>query len=400
MGSVEIKIGNGGLGRTLPSADAVCGFIANGVAAGSVTLGVPYKLTRVQDAIDLGIDAAYDTANSILVYEHIKEFFRICSSGTLYFMLVARSVTYNDLLDPLVPTSAIKLVQFAEGNIKLLAASFNPTVAVTNDALALGAIAKAQLLVTECRERSMPLSVVLEGKGFDTTVVTTLRNKLAPGVSMAVGQDAAVMSVALDETYAAVGTTLGVTALAKVNECIGWVGSFNLVGDTLSNAMIGGILVKDLSPGILSDIDEKGYLYMMPYADHPGLYMNDSHTADASTSDFCFIENNRTIDKASRLIRKAMLPYVNSPVLIDPATGQISSATIATMEADGNRALQSMFQNQEISGPDPNGPNPPFQIDPNQDVLANSEVQCTLTIVPTGTARKITITIGLSNPNI
>lgn len=400
MGNVEIIVGSGGLGRRVPQNDAISAFVANGVAAGSVTLGVVYKLGRLQDAIDLGIDSDYDQTNSILVYEHIKEFFRICPNGTMYFMLVARSVTYNDLLDPTVSTSAIKVIRYAEGAVKQLAVSYNPTVAVTTDAAALGAVAKAQLLVAACRAEFRPISVVLEGKGFLTTSITTLRDKLAPGVSMMVGQSDFVYGDGIDETYAAVGSALGVIALSKVNECIGWVGRYNLVGDNLDNVRIGGVLLSDLSPTVLAELEDKSYLYFTRFVDFPGLYMNDSHTADAVTSDFCFIENNRTIDKASRLIRQALLPYVNSPVLIDPATGKIASATIATMEAAGNRALQPMFQNQEISGPDPNGSTPPFQIDPNQDILSSSELQCELTIVPTGTAREIKVLIGFTNPNI
>lgn len=400
MGGVTIKVGNGGLGRTAPSNDAICGFIANGIATGSITLGVVYKLNGIQDLIDLGIDADYDVTNSILVYEQVKEFFRLCPNGTLHFMLVARTVTYNDLVDPLVATSAIKIITEAEGAVKILGVCYNPTVAVTNSTLAVGAIAKAQALVTECRKRSMPISVILEGKGFVTTTVTTLRDKLAPGVSMMVGQNADVISLAYDETYAAVGTALGVTALVKVNESIGWVGPYNLVGDNLSKAMIGGLLVKDLSPALLKSISDAGYIYMMIYQDHFGLYMNASHTADEITSDFCTIENNRTIDKASRLIRKALLPYVNSPVLIDPATGNIASDTIATMEAAGNKAIQPMFQKQEISGPDPQGPTPPFRIDPAQNILADPELIGVLGIIPTGTASEIVVQIGFTNPNL
>ena len=90
---------------------------------------------------------------------------------------------------------------------------------------------------------------------------------------------------------------------------------------------------------------------------------------------------------------------MNSPVVINTTTGQIAAETVANWEAVGNKAITSMFQNQEISGPDPQGPTPPVQINPEQDVLSTSEVQVQLSIVPTGTARTITVFVGFSNPN-
>ena len=398
MGQIEIIIGNGALGRRLPQGDSISALVANGVASGGVALGSVYKLGRLQDAIDLGIDAAYDTTNDIPVYEHIKEFFRACKNGTLYFMLVAQTVTYNDLLDPAVATSAIKVIRAAQGEVKQLGIAYNPSVTVTTDAAVLAAIAKAQLLVDACREESMPISVVLEGKGFLTTSITTLRNKLAPGVSVMVGQNPEVVDQ-FDATCAAVGTALGTIALSKVNECIGWVGKYNLVGDNLEAGMVGGIALGSVSQTILDDLDSEGYLYFKSFVNYTGLYMNDSHTADAVTSDYCYIENNRTIDKASRLIRQALMPYVNSPVLIDSSTGQIDPATIASMEAIGNRAILPMFQANEISGPDPNGPTPPFQIDPAQNILSGDPLATELTVVPTGTARQIKVQINFANPN-
>jgi hypothetical protein len=93
------------------------------------------------------------------------------------------------------------------------------------------------------------------------------------------------------------------------------------------------------------------------------------------------------------------MPYVNSPVLIDSSTGQIDPATIASMEAIGNRAILPMFQANEISGPDPNGPTPPFQIDPAQNILSGDPLATELTVVPTGTARQIKVQINFANPN-
>jgi len=399
MGGVNIVYGNGGIGRRPAVDDAISGMIANAIAAGTFTLGTVYGFRSAQDAIDIGIDADYDADNGILVYEHIKEFFRMNSSGTLYFMGVAQATSFANLVDPTVSTSAIKLLRAAEGKVKQLGVVYNPTAAVTDTTALMAAIPKAQLLVAQSQQEFMPVRIILEGKGFDSGDITGLRDQNANGCSVMVGQTGNDDIQAIDATYGAVGTALGALSLAKVNENIGWVGKFNLLGDNLQSIKIGGVAYNTLSPTVIQDMDDAGYIFFLKHQNQAGIYMNFSHTADVTTSDYCTLENGRTMDKAGRLIRSAILPYLNSPVLIDPSTGKIAGPTAAAMQAAGNRAIQPMFQANEISGPDPDGPNPPFTIDPDQDILSTSDLIGKLVIVPVGVAAEITLEIGFTNPN-
>lgn len=399
MGNVINIQQSGGLGITQASDDSITGLVIQVKAAatgGTYVLGTPYKLRSIAEANALGLNEAFDVTNASSVYQPIKEFFQFNSNATLYIMLVADTVTAENIFQIATEINALKLVSFAGGQIKQLGAALNPPVAVTDyEEYLTDAIAQAQLFSEHCSEqRDAPLHVLLEGYGMDGT--TDLLALNASKVSVMIGQN--VANTSTDHT--AIGTLLGVVSSAAVNECVGWVGKFNVKGGDLQSAKVLGTELSATSPSVLTGLDEKGYIFFKTYNDYAGIYLNDSHTCTVATDDYSKIEMNRTWNKASRLIRSAELPYVNSPVTIDTTTGQIDPLTVATLEAVGNKALRPMFANGEISGPDPQGATPPVQIDPAQDVLATSNINIQVSIVPTGTARTITNYIGLKNPTI
>jgi len=400
MNDVTIEI-QPGSGRQIPDTDAVSGLISSGVASGSVVLGNVYKLTTLDDAIALGIDADYDSTNTVLVYEHIKEFFRMSGNkGPLYIQLVAKTVTPAQMCDPTLTTYSMKLLAFSQGTVNQLSVAYCPVAAVTDDTALLAAIPKAQLLVDKAMATHQPLHVLLEGVGYDVTDSFDLRSMNAPGVSVVVGQCNEVQQRAvIYAKSAAVGTALGTVALSKVSESIQWVQKFNLYGDNLSDFRISGILSTNLTDAQLAQAHGDGMIFFLSHANYSGIYFNDSHSGGDATTDFQFIEDKRTINKAARLVRRALLPRLGGPVNIDPASGQIASADIKFLESLGNRAIRPMFSAGDISGPDPDGSTPPFTIDPNQDILQTGELVCDLRVVRVGTARQIKVKIGFINPN-
>ncbi len=401
MGNVINIQQSGGLGITAKPGDAISGMVLHVPAPPEGTnyvLGGVYKLGSTKDLEDvLGVTAAFDEENEVNAYQSVLEFFTINPKGTLYVMFITQSATLLQILNPTVSDGAIKLVNQAEGKIKQLAITYT-LEAEDYEAVFTAAIAQAQVFAEYCAEISRPLHIVLEGFGLDGT--TNLKALNSGKVSVMLGQnDTFYSSGEFAELHTAIGSLLGVISLARVNDNIGWVGQYNMMKGNLQNARIGGVLIDDISPTVFDTLDEKGYIYFKKFIDYSGIYMNDSYTCTDETDDYSKIEKNRTWNKASRLIRTAMLPYVNSTVFINTDNGQIDSVTISAMEAAGNKALQPMFQNGEISGPDPNGPTPPFRIDPDQDILATEMLNTELSIVPTGVASTITNYIGFKNPN-
>lgn len=379
---------SGGLGRRYPEQDMVSGFITQGIAVpGGVQLFTSYRLKSLDDALLLGINKNYDTTNNLLVYEHIKEFFRVNPSGELWIYITDLSVSYGLMLDPALTNSAKKLLADANGTIRQLGVVDNQTGG--NWTNTLNALTQAQVLATYQYNLHAPCEIILEGKYFNFPIVTNLRTLNSPNVSVMVGQDKSIASTYPD--YAAVGTLLGTISKARVNECVGWVGKFNILGDTLQVPSIANQLLSNISTGDMNTLNDYGYIYFRTHTGRPGIYFNDSHTCTDVTDDYAFIENNRTIHKAIRNIRTALLPRLASPILVDPDTGKLNPEVCKSIESDGKRALETMLSEQEISGLD-------VFVDPDQNILANNELQVQFSIIPTGTARQIKVTIGFENP--
>lgn len=385
MGDVIITRGNGGLGRRSPQTDMISGLVSTGVAVvGKVQLDTPYKIERIADAIALGITEVGTNRNA---YEHIKEFFRMNANGTLWFILASEvATTYVQLITDFAP----KLLIASGRNINQLGFAFAPATPVVDNSQLLLAIPAAQILADAEYALNGPLMIVLEGRGFSSAALFDLRAMNAPSVSVVIAQSKA-FSI-LDAKYAALGTALGVISAAPVNVNIAWVREFNLMGGNLADWCISGAQSSAVSQTLQNSLDEKGFIFFKFHAGLPGIYFNDSHTGAEITSDYAYIENVRTMNKAVRIIRKTMLPNVNAPVLIDPVTGKLPLPVVSSYQEQVNKAVkESMLNSSEISGFN-------YFIDPNQNILSTSELNSEFDLIPTGTARTIRVSVQFSNP--
>ena len=145
---------------------------------------------------------------------------------------------------------------------------------------------------------------------------------------------------------------------------------------------------ESLSPVLLDELDDKGYIFPIKYAGKEnGIYISKDQTC--SSEDFRTIARNRTINKSRRAVRQALLPYVNSPLMVNPATGYLAASKITAFKTLIGDILAQMKSAQEISGYSVN-------IDPNQNVLVNDTLKISYVIVPVGVATRIYVEEGLS----
>lgn len=379
LNDVEIKKLSGGLGRRSPEQDMISGLLFNSFEG--VEFDKVERLASLEDAEAFGITKTIDNYTGQSVYYQIEQFFRINPSGDLYVMATSGD-SYASIVE-----KAMDMQEKANGNIRQMAIIYSgPTTFEQTEA----AIQKAKTQTDQAYAEYMPFEIILEGKGFDATSETSssyLDSFDAENVSVVVAMD-----LEKAEKYpnsAAVGVVLGALSKAKVSENIAWIEKFNLTGEGFSKpGFVGGQEIKSL--GALRTLNDKRYIFTQTHTGLAGIYFNDSHTCTEGTNDFAYIENNRTINKATRLLRAALLPKLASPVLVD-IDGKLPQSVSKSFEGLCRSALEGMVANQEVSAFD-------VYVDPKQNILATSELKIKAEITPVGTARKIKVDLGFKNP--
>lgn len=377
LNDVVINKLSGGLGRRNPEQDMVSGLLFDAAATPQFASDKVERLASLEDAENLGITSDYDTPVQSVYYQ-IQQFFRMNPSGDLYIMKTTAS-SYEEIAG-----KALDMQEKANGNIRQMAIIYS---GATTFVQTQAAVAKAQSQAALAYNDFMPFEVILEGKGFKASLATSLAGLNAENVSVVIAMD--VEKATNYKNSAAVGLALGAISKSKVSENIAWIEKFNLTGEGFAKAgFVGGEEIKTL--GTLSDLNEKRYIFVKTHTGLPGVYFNDSHTCTTGTSDFAYVENNRTINKATRLMRTALLPKLASPVLVD-IDGKLPQSVSKSFEGLCRSALEAMVANQEVSDFD-------VYVDPKQNILATSELKVKAEITPIGTARKIMVDLGFKNP--
>ncbi|MDR0872171.1 MAG: DUF2586 domain-containing protein [Prevotellaceae bacterium] len=380
---------NGGMGRTAPNEDPISGLIiaANGKLAalpatldpvnglGIVKISFYEQLAQTYEigAIKEPADDADYAANAIDYY--VREFFRMSPTGTLYLAVKLTGEVSGD---------DVKTLQnYTEGKIRQIGIL---TASAAN-------IAAYQSAATALETEHKPLSILFTTNGDGTALAayTEENGHVQAGrcnVSQLIGCD---LDPALLERlgdfgyYGCIGTLLGAVSKAMVHESIAWVQKFPL-GLTMPS-LITGDLVKEISTGNQNLINGNRYIFVRTHVGEADNYFNDSFTYDVATSDYGFIENVRTMDKATRGIRTNLLPNLNAPLYVDAATGKLRPDTVAYLETVASKALEDMEKAGELSGYR-------AEINPEQNVLATSQLEVQIKNVPVGVMRRVLVKIG------
>ena len=360
------------------------------------------------DADDFELEYEQDSAINALIY-HVSEFFRMNPNGTLYVGLVP------DAAD-VTAASITALQNYTDGKIR--------QVGILTPALTNLAAYQTEAGILESNHK--PLSIVIAPTGFTIAVSCTpassagtdgkyhntldITKTAVPAMAMSSLKDVANTKVAggrtnvsvligtdLDETlgaklgtyksYGCIGTCLGAISKAAVNECIAWVQKFPL--GLAKPGLISGEAINTVSEANQNDLNANHLIFARLHVGIADCYFNDSWTLDLDTSDYCYIERVRTIDKACRGVRANLLPYLNSPLKVDAETGKLAQSTVAFLQTTAGRALEDMEKADELSGY-------VVEIDPEQNVIATSTLQVVIKQVPTGVMRNVNIKIGFT----
>lgn len=421
MGSLKgVNIQRGTIGASVDQgADAITGLLATGVAVAAnaangisgIALGQTVKLTSLTDAEAYGINESYDSTNSLSVYRHISEFYRMFPNGTLYLMLYS-----GDMEAAFAEQYARKLIIDANGEIRILGIANTPAAATEEHlngfpADVFGSIQLGQQLYDWAFSTFRPCQIILEGRDFNAPNAAsaldlrniTISNQVLEAfkVSVCIAQDWKFADGldAIRKKMADLGTMLGSLAKKAVNENIGEVEGGNLVDTTNNKWLVAGLSNHQTIAGWdsqLEALDSKGYIFAISYTGIAGYYWNNDHTCTPIKKDKDGYFNEYTIsygrvhDKAVRDLRTCLLPKVKSTQPVDPDTGKLPQALVTYFE---RLADDDVFNAMAAEGLITAGKT---TVDPESDLLISPrELKVSFVLVPTGQIDEIKGTINL-----
>lgn len=392
-----------------------------GLAVKDKLQGNVIEINSMDDLKELGITAySGDTEKDLLFgipYYHINHFFGIQgSTGRLFIMFADCDVDWN----------AIEQMQrAAHGMINQLGVWTEQSLWKQTDPEAetysIDLVTDLQSKAASLADENAPLSILLCANSAVIATAEESVKKVELGkiptcvinarfVSVLLGQglDADVSAMQLANQNLTpignIGAALGCIASASVQESFAWVNKFNLIGyfpdiemgfgDVTLNSedkLTSTLKYSSLNKIQLDDLDDKGYVFLCKYSGlESGVFFSKDQTC--SNGDYRTVARNRTIHKSRRAVRNALLPYVNSPLKVDPSTGYLSSAKITMFQNIVSDILTTMQTNEEISGFS-------VTIDKNQNVLKNDTLIIKYSLVPVGVASRIEVVEGLALTN-
>lgn len=391
MQNLTITRTNGNVVRALPGEDHISGLVfysatlpeAEEGVAGFTTTERIHAISQIEVAEKYGITADAPAWETKVLHYILNSIFNMNPGVSLYV----------GIFKPATSTPAfseIKQIQnYADGRLRQVGV-WNGSVALSETILN-----SLQSVRTTLEMQNKPLSILYAPKVAD---VTKLSNDIAKigrnGVSVIIGQDGAGVAAELYEAEAnktakasvsALGDLLGAVSKASVHQSIAWVEQFPT---NIALAAFGdGTKYRDLDTAVVEMLDESRYIFLRTYDGIAGAYFNDNHTLDTATSDYAYISDVRTMDKAVRGVRSYLLPKLGRPMKVDASTGQLERTAVEHLITTGNLYLTEMEKAGELS-------DYKFDIDPDQNILSTSRVRGVIKNVAVGVMRNLDLEIG------
>lgn len=425
------------------STENVCGLVIDTKIAGgldaalgsdtkasqSFAKGNVVELNVLSDCKEAGLD---ESVMGGLPYYHIKQYFKLVGSNARLFVCFMDSTSDTEF-------EAIENLQLASGGIIYQVGVWTgePIATVSSDSYTIpedGLIAKLQTVAENLGgkvgvtnyEGNCPINILLNAPVVDAAIcdyrkLPDLSGCNAPKVSVLLGQSTSelchnvqltVNNIKSGESYAVtgnIGAALAVLSVAPANESIGHVANFNLSA-VMSEAELGfGNLTQtenqwgsSVSYTNIKTINytkrnkylhKKGYIFLTNY---DGLENSVFFSSDQtlSTGDYRTIARCRVIHKSRRVVRRALLPYVNQNWEVDTTTGQFSASDITTLQNVVLEALDNNMVEPGTSVPQISGRS--CTIDEGQNILENDQLLINYSLIPLGTSAVLNVTEGFS----
>lgn len=389
MQNLTITRTNGNLVRSLAGEDHISGLVfysatlpvADEGVAGFTDTERIYAISSIEGAEKLGVTADAAAWETKVLHYTLASIFNMNPGVSLYVGIFKPAAGANAF-------SEIKQIQnFAGGRLR--------QVGVWNGAVELSEtiVNSLQSVATTLEAQNKPLSILYAPKVTDVTRLESFAKAGRKNVSVVIAQDGEGVAAALysdaanaaKASVSALGDLLGAVSKAKVHQSVAWVEQFptNIAVAAFSD----GTRYRDLDTATIEELDADRYIFCRTYEGFAGTFFNDNHTLDLPTSDYAYISDVRTMDKAVRGIRSYLVPKLGRSMKVDANTGKLERTTVEHLITTGNKALEDMERDGELSGYR-------FYIDPDQNILSTSRVRGVIKNVPVGVMRNLDLEIG------
>lgn len=399
MAEITFERTDGNLGRLPASEDATSGLLVIGHSSNLSFSPVEYIFTSSKQAKETKEnDGNFFNGNiDDDVFSIIYDFFTSQPNATLFVRFSVPSdgnPFFEEVRD---------IQNKAEGKIRQLAVICIPNTLDNTGSLIgndtnyddpLQQIANLGVAAENVSNNNQPLHILYAPKTNHLSTISSLptirtNDGNAPErVSVIIGGNS-TGATSNTGVNASLGVLLATVSKSKVHENVGWIEKFPLPIDGptiyLNNEHI---KISELTEVDIKTLTEKGYIFPRKYTGISGSYFNDSPTCSVLTSDYAYIENNRTLDKAIRQTRILLLPSLNSPIYLNP-DGTLTAKDISRLSVTARKALEKMQRDLEVS-------NFSIFIDPDQNVLSTSVINIEMSVQPVGVARQLKVKIGFA----
>lgn len=391
MQNLTITRTNGNLVRSLAGEDHISGLVFYSATLPVADGGAPeftateriHTISSIETAEKYGITADAAAWETKVLHYILESIFNMNPGVSLYVGIFKPAAGTNAF-------SEIKLIQnFAGGRLR--------QVGVWNGAVELSEtiVNSLQSVATTLEAQNKPLSILYAPKVADVTSLEGYAKAGRKNVSVIIAQDGEGTAAALYKdagnaakaSVSALGDLLGAVSKAKVHQSVAWVEQFPT---NIAVAAFGdGTKYRDLDTATIEELDADRFIFCRTYDGFAGTFFNDNHTLDMPTSDYAYISDVRTMDKAVRGIRSYLLPKLGRPMKVDASTGKLERTAVEHLITTGNKALEDMERDGELSGYK-------FDIDPDQNILSTSRVRGVIKNVPVGVMRNLDLEIGFA----
>lgn len=388
---IVINVSSAGLGASVAVVDGICGMVLSGPAPTGLALSTPAAIFNLQEAEALGIDADYDTDNSVDAYHQISAFYSQAAKGTeLWIMIIPQTTTMASACD--VANDVVKkLLNAAGGRVKLWAISrvpdgaYAPTYDDGLDDDVNAAVLKADALCDAFAAAFNPCRALIGGIDFQGVVgdLRDFRANTNDRVGVVLGSLSA-------DGYPAVGYVLGRFAAIPVQRKISRVKDGDVGADAAY--LSDGEPIESYESS-MDAIHNKGLIFFRTIQNKNGYYISSDPACVAEANDFSSLARGRVMDKAIRIAYATFVEEIEDDIDIDEA-GYMSPAVVKDYQAKIKNALETQMADNLASK------NPvSVEINPAQNVLATNQVTIDkLAIRPKGYGSMIEINLGFENP--